>query len=282
MMNTRRTALGASKQTPPSTKTQTPDRARESHGAAAAASTPDLPTDDAEITDLLASLPKDSKTLVKIMKVIITKQFRAEMEMLREEINKRDFVIQELSDELKDLKDHVSTLESHIDRVEQYERRDTIIVSGPSLPAEAPTEDATSVVLATMKDQLKLVIKPEDVSVSHRLGASQPDRNRPIIVKLVNRSLKQDIVNACIQLKPKLYVNESLTPRRLELFKKVLAIRKVHRDKFQQCHTKDGNIIVKLKHSTLKHIIVDDKTFHNMLDMYPYMKDTHTASRPVA
>ena len=65
--------------------------------------------------------------------------------------------------------------------------------------------------------------------MTHRLGTThglQPGRDRTMIVKLVTRSLKYDIMGACIQLRPQLYVNESLTPKRLEIFKKVLSIRK--------------------------------------------------------
>ena len=127
----------------------------------------------------------------------------------------------------------------------------------------------------TVKENLKLNIKAEDISVAHRLGTSQPGRDRPIIVKLVNRSLKYDVIGACIQLRPRLYINESLTPRCLDIFKQVLAIRKEHRQKFQQCYTKDGNIVIKLKHSTVKHVIVDHQSFLNLLEKYPDMKDTY-------
>ena len=95
------------------------------------------------------------------------------------------------------------------------------------------------------------------------------------MVKLVNRSLKYDLVGASINLKPGIYVNESLTPKRLNIMKKVLAIRKQHRQKFQQCYTKDGKIIIKLRNSTVKHIIVDETTLLDFLEKYPAMNDTY-------
>lgn len=190
-------------------------------------------------------------------------------------MTKKDVITDKLDSEVRDLKCKVHELESDIDRVEQYERRDTIIISGPSLPPETPSENTTAVVTETVKENLKLNIKAEDISVAHRLGTSQPGRDRPIIVKLVNRSLKYDVIGACIQLRPRLYINESLTPRCLDIFKQVLAIRKEHRQKFQQCYTKDGNIVIKLKHSTVKHVIVDHQSFLNLLEKYPDMKDTY-------
>ena len=83
----------------------------------------------------------------------------------------------------------------------------------------------------------------------------------------MTRNLKHDLVGACVQLKPKLYINESLTPKRRNLLNTVLTIRKDHKAKFQQCYTKDGTIMVKLKNSTVKHAIVDEKTLKSFLDM---------------
>lgn len=106
----------------------------------------------------------------------------------------------------------MNNLESHIDRVDQYECRDTIILSGPSLPAETPTENLGSVVMSATKENLRLNFKEEDISVAHRLGSTQPGRGRPMVVKLVNRSTKCNIMGACIQQTTALYENESLTP----------------------------------------------------------------------
>ena len=231
--------------------------------------------DDIEVAEMLASLTEENKTLVKILKRVIAKDFKTELETLKDEIIKKDTLISTLTDEVSELKTKLYDLESHIDRVEQYERRDTLIVSGPALPVETQAENPTMVAVSTMKDQLKINLKVEDISVAHRLGPVSEQRNRPIIVKLVNRSLKYDLVGACVRIKPNLYLNESLTPKRLAIFKQVLAIRKEHRPKFQQLFTKDGNIIVKLKHSTVKHTITNHTSLMAWLDMYPYMKETY-------
>lgn len=230
--------------------------------------------DDTNVESLLTNLSKENKTLVKIMKVIITQQLKTEIESLKEEMNRKDTEVEQLKSEVKDLKNKVITLETQIDDVEQYERRDTIILSGPTVPAETQTENTVSLAVGTIKDHLKINVEASDISVAHRLGPKQ-NQTRPIIVKLVNRSLKYDMVGACIKLKPGLYVNESLTPKRLSVMKKILAIRKQHQQKFQQCYTKDGKIMIKLKNSTVKHTIVDDKTLLNFLEKYPVMKNTY-------
>ena len=118
----------------------------------------------------------------------------------------------------------------------------------------------------------------KETSIAHRLGSSAQQKKRPIIVKLTNRSLKQDLVRACVNLKPQLYINESLTPTRLNILKQVLNVRKAHRAKFQQCYTSDGKIVIKLKNSTQKHTITDSTSLMFFLDKYPEMKDTYTAA----
>ena len=77
-------------------------------------------------------------------------------------------------------------LETNIDSVDQYERRDTIIVSGPLISEETQQEN----------------IKESDINIAHRIGPVHSQRKRPSIVKLSNRALKHDLVGACIQMKP--------------------------------------------------------------------------------
>lgn len=218
------------------------------------------------------SLFKESKTLVKIITLVISKKMKLETELLKEELIKKASQITKLSGEIVGLKEKVQELETSIDGVDQYERRDTIIVSGPSLSDETPHENPSTVITNAFKDHLKLNISVWDINIAHRIGPANSQRKRPIIVKLCNRTLKHDLVGACIQMKPPLYINVSLTPKRLLLFKQVLNIRRSHRNKLQQCHTKDGKIIVRLRNSTIKHEIINQQTLITFLDKYPDMK----------
>lgn len=91
---------------------------------------------EANDESLLSTLSKENKTLVKIIKVIILQQFKIEIETLKEEMNRKDSEMEQLKSEVKDLKNKVAKLETQIDDVEQYERSDTIILSGPAVPPE--------------------------------------------------------------------------------------------------------------------------------------------------
>lgn len=85
-----------------------------------------------------------------------------------------------------------------------------MVVSGPSLAPETVQENTESLVVSTFRYPLKINIR-EDMCVVQRLGAAH--RNRPITVKLMNRSLKHDLVEACINLKPDFFIKESLPPK---------------------------------------------------------------------
>ncbi|KAG0729250.1 hypothetical protein GWK47_003543 [Chionoecetes opilio] len=233
---------------------------------------------ESDVNALFESLPEDHKTLVKVITEIITTNLNDKLTDIQKEIAEKDKQIHLLKNDITTLKCRVDDLELHLDNVDQYERRDTVILSGASLPPETTQENTTNVTTQVIKDQLKINIKESDISVSHRLGPKRQQVNRPIIVKLVNRSLKRDLVGACIQLRPQLYVNESLTPKRRGLLNKILTIRKAHTQKFQQCYTQDGRITIKLRNSTIKHTIIDEKQFITFLEKYPEMMDTYLQS----
>ena len=268
MPNTRTAPKSAPKPTRLNT-TSTPTRPSEAPSATA------LPDLDDESSALLIGLSEDSKALAKVMQVMFSKQFKVELEVIKQELVKRDEEIANLKCQISDLKEQVENFATHIDSVEQYERNDTVVISGPALPPESSHENTKSLVVSVVKEHLKLVMKEEDISVAHRLGPARQGGQRPVIVKLVNRSFKYDLVGACINLKPGLYINESLTPKRYGLLKKILAVRKTHKQKFQQLFTKDGKIMLKLKNSTVRHTIINEQSLMVFLSKYPEMLDTY-------
>ena len=109
-MSTRRNTSRANKPAPPA---NTPPGRRVE---AAATPTPNTNpvSDDAELADLVASLPKESKALVKILKSVFAKQLKEEMDVLREEISRKDRIIEALDKEVKDLKSEVHMTFNHI------------------------------------------------------------------------------------------------------------------------------------------------------------------------
>lgn len=141
-------------------------------------------------------------------------------------------------------------MEEKIDDADAYERRDTVIVSGKAVPTVTDGESCLQIVSDLLKNELKLIVPATDISTAHRLGkrpATQQPDNRSIIVKLCRRDLKKDILDACRQLKPEMYVNESLTPTRNTI---MYVLRKAKRkcpDKISGCISIDGRVCVFVK-----------------------------------
>ena len=186
------------------------------------------------------------------------------------------------------LKTSLEDLELRMDEMEQYSRRDCVVFTGRDLPPEEEKESTSELIIKMVKEKLDVDINRGDISISHRLGkpknrttaataaSSSSDRPRPIIVKLVRRSLKHDLIHACIQKKStNLSVNESLTPRRMSIMRSILAVRRVHKPKFKQCYSSEGRIFVLLHGSMQKFCITNQATLLQFLERYPNMMDTY-------
>ena len=119
----------------------------------------------------------------------------------------------------------VHSLQNEIDNNDQYERRDTLIISGPEIPTVTSDEKPKEILQALLRRHLKFNISLSDISVAHRLGhkpANSQDK-RNIIFKLCRRDLVSEIFQSCKQFKDMegqqpFYVNSSLTPLRNKLF----------------------------------------------------------------
>ena len=85
-------------------------------------------------------------------------------------IQAKNVEIAALDDIVSLLKSKVTKFESTIDDTGVYERRDTAIIRGSSIPIETAGEISSNVVTALFKEKLKLQISPRDISTPHRLG----------------------------------------------------------------------------------------------------------------
>lgn len=224
----------------------------------------------APTTNIMHLISSDIASLSQEGKVIVSTIVKA-LAILSQE---KDKEIAKLQDQVSSLQKTVRKLEEQVDDVEQYERRDTIIISGPALPSEQSQENSTSLVVNAIKQNLHINLNHSDINVAHRLGPKRQNKDRPVIVKLLNRSKKSEIMEACVTVKPNLYVNESLTPKRRTIFNTIWEIRKKNREVFQQRYTRDGKIFVKLKTSNQKHVITTEESLNTFLDKYPVLSQS--------
>ena len=85
-------------------------------------------------------------------------------------MKEKDEKIENLEATVNTLKDKINSFEQQMDDNSAYSRRDTLVISGNNLPIMNPNENCSEIVRSLLKDQIRLVIKPDDISTAHRLG----------------------------------------------------------------------------------------------------------------
>lgn len=105
--------------------------------------------------------------------------------------DKKNQIINQLENKVVILENKLYDLENHVDDINQYERRDTIIVNGASLPKETVKENTADVFISAVKNNLNINISQTDFNVAHRIGnSSRQNTNNPIKVRLQSRQKK--------------------------------------------------------------------------------------------
>ena len=99
----------------------------------------------------------------------------------------------------------VQSLCSDIDVIEQYERRDTLIITGPDLPVASHNENS-KIIVKNLLDEVGATVDLNDISISHRIGHkptnAPAEDKRGIVFRLCRSNLVQAIFNACKRTKP--------------------------------------------------------------------------------
>ena len=156
-----------------------------------------------------------------------------------------------LESEVSSLKKSVLKLEEKIDEFECSERRDTLIISGKKLPTFQPGENIVETLPDFLKNSMNTIISPSDISSAHRIGPKpknqQPDK-RSIAVKFCKREVKKDLLVSARRVKPvDLYINESLTPQRQEIFYGMRRAKREYPNIISGCASIDGSVYVWIK-----------------------------------
>ena len=144
-------------------------------------------------------------------------------------LNMKDVIIKCLQDEntllrsrCSKLEDKVVSLESSVNQVEQYGRRNNIVISG--IPDDVADDDLENAVTSIMED-VDVIVQNGDIEVCHRIGKSdQKTSSKKTIVRFINHKYcKKALVN---RKKPininsemkynfsrnnKIFINENLT-----------------------------------------------------------------------
>ena len=155
----------------------------------------------------LSTLSNDSKLLYKAIDKSLSIHIKEIIEQYDEQLAVKESQIADLTSRVasleetnKELHTKLNTVQNGLDAIDQYERRDSLIISGDVLPRECDLENSTQVIVNTINSYLSVPITSDDINVAHRLGRPKEGQSRPIIVKLMSRSKKAQIVRARLAL----------------------------------------------------------------------------------
>ena len=195
----------------------------------------------------MEKLSPDGKVLFNLMKSEFQK-FREEFADMLESKNSE---IEQLQAKVLTLEDELTKVKDNIDSTEAYERRDTIVLSGSSIPEGSRGENCVATAQSLIKEKFRVEVSDSDISCSHRLGtkpANQEPDKRSLIVKFCRRDVKTNVLLSGRRAKAHgLFVNESLTPARNSIFRTLRIIKRSHPQLVQGCSTFDGNVFAYTK-----------------------------------
>ena len=130
---------------------------------------------------------------------------------------KKDEKITQLEKTIENLVEKQKSLSSEIDDLEQYSRRNCLVLHGAN---ESNDENTNEIIIKTFSEELGVEIKEDDLDKSHRLGKPKRKDNKPrlIIVMFARYAVRRKaFMNNIMKLKGKqLLITESLTSSRMQ------------------------------------------------------------------
>ena len=139
------------------------------------------------------------------------------------EMKKKDEKINQLEKTIENLVEKQKSLSSEIDDLEQYSRRNCLVLHGVN---ESIDENINEIIVKTFSEELGVEINEDDLDRSqgklgkHRLEKPKRKDNkpRPIIVKFARYAVRKEIFMNKKKLKGKrLLITENLTSSRIQL-----------------------------------------------------------------
>lgn len=162
-----------------------------------------------------------------------------------------------LKQEMARLSNSITQIKMEVDEQEQYTRRECLELKGIPVTAEENTDE----IVSKIGSLIDVEINEEDISVSHRLQSkarnNRESTQQTLIVKFVSRRTRDALYRARSKLKnftvgdiglgrqgnSKIYIQESLTQTKRDLFQKCLQFKK--EKKFRYIWSNYGTIFMR-------------------------------------
>ena len=159
-------------------------------------------------------------------------------------IKDKDEVIANYENKITSLQENVDRLEGKLDEFDQYNRGDTVVLSG-EIPVETTNEDCKAKVLDLFESELSLKLDPIDLSLVHRIGKTTSGVvKRRIMAKFSRRDTVDEVFKACRLKKPKFFANCCLTPTRNKIFFAARKLKAAHPNVISSCRAVRGEVVV--------------------------------------
>ena len=220
------------------------------------------------LNEIMAKLSSDGKLIVSAllqelqnMRTDMNSKFdeisslKADIVQLQSDSQTQSTQITSLKSEINTLRSTITKMEGEIDQADAYERRDTVIFSGDSVPTGRADEDSSDIIVNLVNKKLKMQrFNRQDINIAHRLGRLQqgeasPDK-RAIIVKLCHRDVKRRLFSAAKSEKVGgLFINESLTPTRRKIMYALRQMKRAHPNIVKGSSSFEGKVFVHTLHS---------------------------------
>ena len=143
---------------------------------------------------------KDDILSVASLEIVLNKVFSKfideivpMLEYIKNESAENDKIVMENIQEVKD--DLVDT-QIELDKKSQYGRRENIRLHNVPEPKLQPgqREDTNAAVIKILHDAGHTAVKPEDISVSHRIPIRDKSKNKPLIARFVSRDVRNKVM----------------------------------------------------------------------------------------
>lgn len=238
--------------------------------------------DDSSLKDLIVSVidqMKDSilQTIEKRVGILESHLFESQKEndRLKKEVRNLE---QKLSEKVNDQNTKLTGMKAtHVERIndiEQYGRRNNLVISGiqeatetkRNAEAKGETKEASrkvetaneipeesmEKVISQLNSKLPgLNLKESEIDMCHRLGKNRSDKPRPIIVKFVSRMTKIKVLQRRKELQgTDLYINEDLTRINLSVLGTIK--KKLHNG--ERLWTREGKLYLRNNNNFIRQI----------------------------
>lgn len=178
-----------------------------------------------------------------------TEEALKEVKYWKEENERKAKVIEAKQVELKKMKELLMEGNTRMDQLEQYTRREDLIIRGLT---DVHEEQVEVQVMESISNQLHIAIQPSDISICHKLPKGKFDKTPPVIVRFSNRKKRNEVYKARKNLrkssdtqKSSLIIHEHLTKRNAAILKE--ARNAVAENKILFAWTNDCKVLVRLK-----------------------------------